>query len=138
MKHLTLILAVAAGLALSPMAMAQTPNKGGAAQSDNCGAIGAKGQKTCAQATQKQTQGKSAKSAAKSTDKQKASSQKANAPKVGASAGKATSFRQGKSSRFPNPSQGQEYRVMNDHLVLVDKQSSKIVKVLGLLSTLVN
>ena len=62
----------------------------------------------------------------------------AKGPKIGDSGRKGQPFRQAGNSRFKAPPHGQEYRVVNDRLVLVDKDTLKIVAVLGLLSALTN
>lgn len=58
------------------------------------------------------------------------------APKPGASARDGHPFQQAAKSRFPAPPKGQQYRVVQDNLVLVDSKTMTIVKVLGLLDTL--
>ncbi len=62
----------------------------------------------------------------------------AKGPKIGDSGHKGQPSRQAGNSRFKAPPRGQEYRVVNDRLVLVDKDTLKIVAVLGLLSALTN
>ncbi|MFN3525211.1 MAG: hypothetical protein ACK4YU_03905, partial [Paracoccus sp. (in: a-proteobacteria)] len=57
-------------------------------------------------------------------------------PKAGASARGGQPFQRAAGSRFSAPPRGQEYRVVNEHLVLVDSRSQNIVTVLGLLSNL--
>lgn len=58
------------------------------------------------------------------------------APKPGASGRDGHPFQQAAKSRFPAPPKGQQYRVVQDNLVLVDSKTMTIVKVLGLLDTL--
>lgn len=60
------------------------------------------------------------------------------APKIGASGRQGKPFQRTSDSRFAAPPKGQDYRVVNDHLVLVNKDTLKIVTVVGLLSTLLN
>ena len=59
-------------------------------------------------------------------------------PKKGESGRGGQPFQRASNSRFQPPPHGQEYRVVNEHLVLVDSQSLKIVAVLGVLSSLLN
>lgn len=54
----------------------------------------------------------------------------------GHSAAKGRPFQRGKHSRFNAPPRGQEYRVINDHLVLADSRTLKVVAVLGLMNEL--
>lgn len=58
------------------------------------------------------------------------------APHAGASARNGQPFQRAPGSRFAAPPRGQEYRVVNEHLVLVDSRSQNIVTVLGLLNSL--
>ncbi len=60
------------------------------------------------------------------------------APRVGDSGRQGRPFQQASNSRFAPPPRGQEYRVLNDRLVLVDKTTLAIVSVLGLVSALSN
>lgn len=60
------------------------------------------------------------------------------APRIGENGRGGRQFERASSSRFKAPPRGQEYRVVNDHLVLVDSNTLKIVTVLGLLNTLLN
>ena len=60
------------------------------------------------------------------------------AVQVGDSGAMGQRFRQADNSRFKTPPRGQEYRVINDRLVLVNKDTLKVVAVLGLLSALTN
>lgn len=62
----------------------------------------------------------------------------AKAPKVGSNGRDGKPFQRSSGSRFSAPPKGQEYRVVNDHLVLVNKDTLKIVTVVGLLGTLLN
>lgn len=57
-------------------------------------------------------------------------------PRVGQSGRNGRAFQQAQNSRFSPPPRGQEYRVVNDHLVLVDRDTLKIAAVLGLLAVL--
>lgn len=57
-------------------------------------------------------------------------------PKPGASGRDGRPFQQASNSRFPTPPKGQQYRVVQDNLVLVDSKTMTIIKVLGLLDTL--
>ncbi|AMY67367.1 hypothetical protein [Frigidibacter mobilis] len=58
------------------------------------------------------------------------------APQAGDSGKGGRPYQRARDSRFREPPRGQEYRVVNDHLVLVDSRTSKVVTVLGLLDTL--
>lgn len=60
------------------------------------------------------------------------------APRAGEHARSGQPFHRAANSRFRAPPRGQEYRVVNEHLVLVDSSTLKIVSVLGLLSNLLN
>ncbi|WP_313352311.1 hypothetical protein [Paracoccus sp. (in: a-proteobacteria)] len=55
-------------------------------------------------------------------------------PAIGQSAANAKPFQRAQNSRFASPPRGQEYRVLNDHLVLVDQKTLEVVAVVGLLS----
>lgn len=55
----------------------------------------------------------------------------ARAPKAGDSGRDGKPFLRGSDSRFKAPPHGQEYRVVDDRLVLVDSKTLKIVTVLG-------
>jgi len=57
-------------------------------------------------------------------------------PRAGDNGKNGRPYQRAKNSRFKEPPRGQEYRVVNDHLVLVDSRTSKVVSVLGLLDTL--
>ncbi|MDP3339230.1 hypothetical protein [Frigidibacter sp.] len=57
-------------------------------------------------------------------------------PRAGDNGKNGRPYQRAKGSRFKEPPRGQEYRVVNDHLVLVDNRTSKVVSVLGLLDTL--
>ena len=46
-------------------------------------------------------------------------------------------FEQAQRSRFAKPPQGQEYRVYNDHLVLLDQRTKAVTAVLGLVPELI-
>lgn len=140
MKKLFLISLLSAGLVAAPMAMAQSPAKPAQAE---CSA----GQKSCATQSGKAQSGKStgktetkgnAKSATKSNDKSqgKSATKTSAKPKVGGSAKGGKAFQQGKNSRFSNPPKGQEYRVVDDYLVLADKNTLKVISVVGLLASL--
>lgn len=59
-------------------------------------------------------------------------------PQVGDSGHRGKPFHRASNSRFKAPPRGQEYRVLDDRLVLVDKDTLKVVAVLGLLSALIN
>jgi Ni/Co efflux regulator RcnB len=61
---------------------------------------------------------------------------KSNGPKVGGNGQRGRPFQQAHNSRFPKPPQGQEYRVIDNNIVRVDKNTLKIVAVLGLLDAL--
>lgn len=61
-----------------------------------------------------------------------------NTPRVGEPARNGQPFMRAGNSRFKAPPRGQEYRVVNEHLVLVDSQTLRIVTVLGLLRNLTN
>lgn len=58
------------------------------------------------------------------------------APKVGTSARNGRPFHQARNSRLKHPPQGQEYRVINDHIVRVDSKTMQIIAVVGLLNAL--
>ncbi len=58
------------------------------------------------------------------------------APRVGTSAKGAQPFLRATDSRFKPPPRGQDYRVVDGHLVLVDSQTLRIVSVVGLLAAL--
>ena len=58
-------------------------------------------------------------------------------PAVGARVPHGKPFQQAKGSRFKAPPRGQEYRVVDDHLVRIDSKTLKVVAVVGLLSALV-
>ncbi len=58
------------------------------------------------------------------------------APRAGEIARNGQRFERAASSRFKSPGRGQEYRVVDEHLVLVDSNTLRIVSVLGLLNTL--
>lgn len=57
-------------------------------------------------------------------------------PRAGAIARNGQRFERAANSRFKAPGRGQEYRIVDQHLVLVDSNTLKIVSVLGLLNTL--
>lgn len=57
-------------------------------------------------------------------------------PRPGENARSGRPFQRADNSRFNAPPRGQEYRVVNEHLVLVDSDTLKVVTVLGLLNTL--
>ena len=71
-------------------------------------------------------------------EKHSATSAAARGPRVGDSASGAKEFQRSAQSRFGAAPEGQSYRVVDKHLVLVDRQNLKVVKVLGLLDELVN
>ena len=58
------------------------------------------------------------------------------APRVGTSAKGTQPFLRATDSRFKPPPRGQDYRVVDGHLVLVDSQTLRIVSVVGLLAAL--
>lgn len=60
------------------------------------------------------------------------------APRIGDTGRGSQAFHRAQASRFKAPPRGQEYRVVNDHLVLVDSRTLRIVSVVGLLSALLN
>lgn len=60
------------------------------------------------------------------------------APRIGESGRSGQHFQRAQNSRFNTAPRGQEYRVVNDHLVLVHSRTLAIVSVVGLLSTLLN
>jgi hypothetical protein len=70
--------------------------------------------------------------------KQAATSSADHGPQIGESARGGQEFKRGANSRFGSAPEGQSYRVVDKHLVLVDKKNLKVVKVLGLLDELVN
>lgn len=88
------------------------------------------GQKNCVQS------GKS--NAKASTEKAQTTSAKATtAPKAGGSAkGGAQVQRAKNNSKLKEPAKGQEYRVVNDQVVLADSKTLKIIRVVGPASTL--
>ena len=57
-------------------------------------------------------------------------------PRPGDNGNKGRPFVRASNSRFPSPPAGQEYRIVNEHLVLVDHETMQIAKVLGVLSAL--
>jgi|GEM_PF-5479295 len=57
-------------------------------------------------------------------------------PRVGEHLRNARPFQRAPGSRFRAPPRGQEYRVANDHLVLVNSKTLQVVAVVGLLSSL--
>ncbi|MFE3837250.1 hypothetical protein [Pseudogemmobacter sonorensis] len=57
-------------------------------------------------------------------------------PRAGDNGRNGQPFQRATNSRFKAPPRGQEYRVVNEHLVLIDSDTLKIVTVLGLLNTL--
>jgi len=57
-------------------------------------------------------------------------------PRVGDRAHEARRFVRGADSRLPPPPRGQEYRVMDSHVVLVDRNTLAVVTVIGLLGNL--
>ena len=57
-------------------------------------------------------------------------------PEIGQPGNNGMPFTPAKNSRFKKPPHGQEYRVMNDYLVLVNSKTLNIVSVLGLLESL--
>ena len=71
-------------------------------------------------------------------EKQSATSAADRGPRVGDSAKGAQEFQRSAQSRLGAAPEGQSYRVVDKHLVLVDKKNLKVVKVLGLLDELVN
>ncbi|RRH74708.1 hypothetical protein [Falsigemmobacter faecalis] len=58
------------------------------------------------------------------------------APRIGEYLREARPFRPTPGPRFRAPPRGQEYRVANDHLVLVNSRTLQVVAVVGLLSAL--
>lgn len=63
---------------------------------------------------------------------------KSNGPKVGGNGKSGRPFQQAQNSRFPKPPHGQEYRVIDNNLVRIDKNTLKIVAVLGIMEALMN
>ncbi|TRW99375.1 hypothetical protein FNJ84_01490 [Paracoccus sp. M683] len=61
---------------------------------------------------------------------------RASAPRVGDSGRSGQPIERARNSRFDAPPRGQEYRVVDEHLVLVDSNSKQIVTVLGRLGNL--
>lgn len=59
-------------------------------------------------------------------------------PRIGDNGRGGQNFHRAQNSRFKAPPRGQEYRVVNEHLVLVDSKTLRIVTVVGLLSALLN
>lgn len=126
-KLLLLATALSVGfIAAAPAAIAQ-----GAPARTECAA----GQKACAKQLNKSDKSAKAQPAVKQTSK---NATKTSGPKVGESGRKGQPFQRNSSSRFSSPPKGQDYRVVNDHLVLVDKSDQKIVRVIGLLNELLN
>lgn len=58
------------------------------------------------------------------------------APHVGERARGGQPFHQAENSRLPRPPRGQEYRVINDHVVRIDSKTLEIIAVVGLLGAL--
>lgn len=63
---------------------------------------------------------------------------KHNGPKVGDNGQRGRPYHPNDHKRFPEPPHGKEYRIIDDNVVLVDKDTLKIVAVLGLLAALTN
>lgn len=120
------------GALAAPMAMAQTS---GACDSSRQGAC-AQTQKTVTQkaANQKSANQKAAVTPNATASQKTAPKTTAAAPKVGDSAKSGQSFQRAKNSRVAAPDSAHEYRVVNSSLVLVNRKSLKIEKVLGPLS----
>lgn len=114
------------GALAAPMAMAQTNGTCDLARQGAC----AQTQKTTA--TQKSTATQKATAGQKTAPTQKAASKSATtAPKVGDSAKGGQAFQRASNSRVAAPDSAHEYRVVNSSLVLVNRKSLKIEKVLG-------
>ncbi|WP_045390128.1 hypothetical protein [Falsirhodobacter sp. alg1] len=92
---------------------------------------------TPAQNTVKRPEVQSNNSHAATPTRQVAQNQQ-HAPKVGDSGRNGRVYQRAENSRFAAPPKGQQYRVVNDNLVLVDEKTLTVVTVLGLLSTLTN
>jgi hypothetical protein len=60
------------------------------------------------------------------------------APRLGQTARNARPFQEARKSRLKTLPRGQEYRVVNDHIVRVDSKTLQILAVVGLLSALSN
>lgn len=116
-RSLSLISTCLGLLAFAPMTFAQSPS-----------AVCKAGDIAC-------EQGQKTSSKDKTTLKATASV-KAKAPKVGQSAKAGQSYQRSTNSRLSAPPKGQEYRVVNDEIVLADTKTKKIVKVLGPRATL--
>lgn len=67
-----------------------------------------------------------------------AARQQHRAPIVGQRAANSRPYQRAHNSRFAPPPRGQEFRLVNDHLVLVDQKTLNILTVVGLLSALTN
>lgn len=115
--------AVAVTLAMTPAAFAQSHDR------QNC----PPNQRTCVQ----QEAGRPGNAPHSDAGKPgKALETRNKAPRIGDSGRGGQGFQRASNSRFKAPPRGQEYRVVNEHLVLVDSRTLKIVTVVGLLSTL--
>lgn len=68
----------------------------------------------------------------------KATETRHKAPRIGDNGRGGQVFHRAHNSRFKVPPRGQEYRVINEHLVLVDSKTLRIITVVGLLSILLN
>ncbi|MAM41109.1 hypothetical protein [uncultured Paracoccus sp.] len=94
------------------------------------------GQKATAPAKSGQSPQKSGQPAQTQARSDKAVKTATHAPRAGDNGKAGKPFQRSANSRFKAPPKGEEYRVVDDHLVLVDSNTMKIVTVLGLLSAL--
>ncbi|RWR12284.1 hypothetical protein [Paenirhodobacter populi] len=126
------------GALAAPMATAQTngtcdpARQGACAQTQKTTATQKNTATQKATASQKATAGQKTTATQKSTTTQKAASKSATtAPKVGDSAKGGQTFQRASNSRVAAQDSAHEYRVVNSSLVLVNRKSLKIEKVLG-------
>lgn len=118
------ILAAPAGGAFAQGAKTASCQHGTSCKQDTTRQVGKNTAPAKAGSTAKTTKAKSGASAHKA------------APKVGDSARGKTRFTPPKSGKLSAAPHGQEYRVADDRVVLVDSTTMKIVKVVGLLADL--
>lgn len=126
MRRLLMIASAAAiTLASVPAGYAQSRN------SDRC----PRGQDSCVMDRTTPAQARRTGSSAERRDGHRQGAHRAT-PRPGENGRGGQRFERAGSSRFKAPPRGQEYRVINEHLVLVDSNTLKVVTVLGLLNTL--
>ncbi|MBT9385063.1 hypothetical protein KM176_14430 [Pseudooceanicola sp. CBS1P-1] len=141
----TFALAVTALLAFGPVSGAFAQTQGNMQQQQDCTSkSGCKDQKSTQQkqhstapatsttpkASSHQTATKQ-QPAAQSSSTAKAATSKAKAPKVGESGKSGHKFTPAANSKLGKAPSGQEYRVVNDYVVLITKTTQAIAKVVG-------